>query len=118
MMEEDAENILSFMAANGLVANPSKTAFLLLNVKKRNREELDSPDIKVTIGNVEIKRQSCAKLLGMNFEDTQKWNEHIHGKGGVIASLNQRLYLIRRLKNQKVYFRLREINIHSFIHSY
>ena len=36
----------------------------------------------------------------MNFEDTQKWNEHIHGKGGVIASLNQRLYLIRRLKNQ------------------
>ena len=29
-MEEDAESILKFMAANGLVANPNKIAFLLL----------------------------------------------------------------------------------------
>ena len=34
MLEEDAENILKFMAANGLVANPSKTAFLLIKIHK------------------------------------------------------------------------------------
>jgi hypothetical protein len=30
----DAENVLSFMATNGLVANQTKTKFLLLNKKK------------------------------------------------------------------------------------
>ena len=28
------------------------------------------------------------------------WREHFQGKGGVIASLNQRLFLLRRLYNQ------------------
>ena len=28
-----------------------------------------------------------------------KWKEHIYGKGGIIASLNQRLFQVRRLKN-------------------
>ena len=34
-LEVDAINVLSFMASNGLVANQSKTEFLLLNEKKR-----------------------------------------------------------------------------------
>ena len=36
----------------------------------------------------------------MKFEDNLKWSEHIHGKGGVIPSLNQRLFLLRRLRSQ------------------
>ena len=36
----------------------------------------------------------------MTIQDSQKWSEQITGKGGVIPSLNQRLYLIKRLKNQ------------------
>ena len=35
----------------------------------------------------------------MTFEDSLNWKEHTKGKGGVINSLNQRFYLIRRLKN-------------------
>ena len=31
MLEEDAKNVLQFMASNGLVANPKKTAFMVLN---------------------------------------------------------------------------------------
>ena len=27
------------------------------------------------------------------------WNEHIHGKGGIIPSLNRRLFTIKRLNN-------------------
>ena len=34
MLEEDALNVLKFMASNGLVANASKTALMFLNVKK------------------------------------------------------------------------------------
>ena len=56
--------------------------------------------MNVNIGNVKVNRQSAAKLLGMKFEDNLKWSEHFHGKGGVIPSLNQRLFLLRRLKSQ------------------
>jgi hypothetical protein len=33
-LEEDAKRILEFMASNGLVANPSKTVFMMLNRKQ------------------------------------------------------------------------------------
>ena len=33
-VEEDAKNVLKYMASNGLVANAKKTSFLLLNVKQ------------------------------------------------------------------------------------
>ena len=71
------------MAANGLVANPSKAAFLLLNDKKKSSDEENTTNITFNIGNVDVKRESAAKLLGMKFEENLKWNEHIHGKGGV-----------------------------------
>ena len=35
----------------------------------------------------------------MTFESNQKWSEHIYGTGGLISSLNQRLFFIQRLKN-------------------
>ena len=34
-LEEDTGNILQFMASNGLVANPSKTEFMILNAKEQ-----------------------------------------------------------------------------------
>ena len=83
------------MAANGLVANPNKTAFLLLNNKSNKNEK-----VTLNIAGIQIENQSSAKLLGMKFEESLKWTEHIHGKGGVTSALNTRLYLIRRLKNQ------------------
>ena len=52
------------MASKGLVANPSKTAFLLLNSKSKNNT--------LKIG----------ELLGMQISENQKWYEHIYGKGG------------------------------------
>ena len=36
----------------------------------------------------------------MKFEEKMTWQEHIHGKGGIINALNQRMFLIRRLNNQ------------------
>ena len=40
MLEEDALNVLKFMVSNGLVANASKTAFLLLNLKKQKEQKM------------------------------------------------------------------------------
>ena len=38
-------------------------------------------------------------LLGITFGDNLKWKSQIYDKGGVIPSLNQRLFMIKRLKN-------------------
>ena len=46
-----------------------------------------------------MEQAQYAKLLGMTFDSSQKWNEHIYGTGGLIPSLNQKLFFIRRLKN-------------------
>ena len=35
----------------------------------------------------------------MTFDENQGWHTHIHGKGGLISSLNSRLFMINRLKN-------------------
>ena len=32
MLEEDAKNVLIFMASNGLVANAAKTALIFMNI--------------------------------------------------------------------------------------
>ena len=46
-----------------------------------------------------MEQVNSAKLLGITFESNLTWSEHIYGSGGVLASLNQRLFFIRRLKN-------------------
>ena len=38
-------------------------------------------------------------LLGITIGDNLKWTSQIHDKGGVIPSLNQRLFMIKKLKN-------------------
>ena len=92
-MEEDAINVLRFMASNGLVANPKKTTFIILN-RKANLDP-----ITIKIGKEVITQEKTAKLLGMSLDDNQQWKTHITGTGGVISNLNQRLYKLRRLRN-------------------
>ena len=93
-MEEDANQVLKYMASNGLIANTKKTAMLFLN----NRDKDQTP-IQIHIGSEMVTQEQSAKLLGVTFNAKQKWNDHIHGTGGLLSSLNQRLFLIKRLKN-------------------
>ena len=95
MLEEDSQNVLNFMASNGLVTNASKTALIIMNLKGEDLKK----KIEVKIGSETIEPQSNARLLGMQFQNDLNWSEHIHGKGGVISSLNQRLFIIKRLHN-------------------
>ena len=97
-MMQDAENVLRFMASNGLIANPKKTAMLFLNLKKAERGKEDIISIK--IGKDQVNEVKSAKLLGITLTKDQTWNEQICGTGGVISCLNQRFYLLKRLKNK------------------
>ena len=67
-LEEDAANILPFMASNGLVANPSKTEFMLLN--KNNKEKTTSGQTR--LGSAEIEEVQNTKLLGIMMDNDQK----------------------------------------------
>ena len=87
-LEEDAIQVLKYMASNGLVANATKTALLFLNVKQ------DLP-IEIKIGDSTVSREASAKLLGMNVTDDLKWNHHTNV---TTAALNKRHYPISRLK--------------------
>ena len=93
-LEIDAKNVLQFMASNGLVANPKKTIFIILNQKQR-KEEI----VSIKIGSEFVSQEKSAKLLGVSFDSNQGWKTQIYGAGGVIMSLNRRLFAIRRLKN-------------------
>ena len=93
MLEEDAINVLKFMASNGLVANPTKTALLFLNLNKS--EKCETQFLK--IGDVTVNQVPTAKLLGVMINDDQSWNEQILGTGGMISSLNSRLFTIKRI---------------------
>ena len=98
-MEEDAANVLAYMASNGLVANASKTSLLILNMDKNTRLKCNSSPIEIKIGNSHIKQEKSAKLLGIVFNDKQNWTTQIRGQNGVVSGLNKRLFAIKRLKN-------------------
>ena len=104
-LEEDSKNILQFMASNGLVANESKTVFMMINSKKSREEQLR----KIMICNSEVTESTSSKLIGMIIDNDLKWKGHIYGKGGVLSSLNQRLFTIRRLSNHIHLNKLKEI---------
>ena len=87
------------MASNGLVANASKTSFVVLNLCKSDRDEAKINPLKVKIGPTTVTQEHSAKLLGITFNDKQNWSTQINGHGGVISSLNKRLFTIKRLKN-------------------
>ena len=78
-LEEDADLVLRFMASNGLVANPSKTTLMILN---NNNKALDLVEVKV--GSNMVTQQKSSKLLGVQINETETWEDQIKGKGGVI----------------------------------
>ena len=92
-LEEDARNVLEFMASNGLVANQAKTEFLLLNEK-------NTPSLRLShiqVGEALIPRTKSTKLLGVYVEESQEWNDHFKN---LKSSLNSRLFMIRRISRR------------------
>jgi hypothetical protein len=92
-LEEDAKQVLKFMASNGLIANEAKTEFLLLNEKPKYRQEL----IDLVVGDITVKRTNQTRLLGVVIDEAQNWSEQLNK---LSSSLNQRLFVIRRVSRQ------------------
>jgi hypothetical protein len=104
-LEEDAQNVLTYMASNGLVANKEKTEFLLLNEKPNCTIDLGS----IMVGGAIVPRTSHTKLLGIIIQESQEWSQHLKS---LQSSLNSRLFIIRRIKQQIPVSKLIQI-VHS-----
>ena len=87
-LEEDAINILKFMEANYLIANPSKTKLMIFTKEKRENK------ITLKIGDTSIEETNEEKLLGITISNNLKWGKHIDE---VINAVNQRTMMLRRL---------------------
>ena len=53
-------------------------------------------EVEVKVENVQ---EITSKLQGISVDDDLGWKNHVYGKGRLIASLNQRTHIIRRLRN-------------------
>ena len=65
--------------------------------------------ITIKVGESTVTQEKTAKLLGIQIDDDQKWTTQITETGGVLPSLNSRLYLLKRLKNNINSERLRKV---------
>ena len=104
-LEADARNVLAYMASNGLVANQSKTDFLLLNKKQASNHPLK----EIRVGDTTIIRTQHTKLLGIQIKESQEWNVQLKS---LTSSLNQRLDIIRKMSRH-----IPQCNLMNIVHS-
>ena len=89
-LEEEAHKVLRFFASNGLVANPSKTKFLLL----RSKANKSWPVCSVKIGEHIINESKAEKILGVIVNNRLNWSDHFEH---LDSTLRQRAGIIKRL---------------------
>jgi hypothetical protein len=68
ILEKSAKEILAFMKASMLSANPDKTKFLMFG---RAREE------SITVGDVLVTESTQEELLGITFNKSLSWKSHL-----------------------------------------
>ena len=96
ILESAASDILSYFASNELVANLSKTAFLMFCPGK-----ITNKKAVANIGGTHIVESESERILGIQVQNTLKWDDHI---AKVISKVNYGLATLRQLKgllNQK-----------------
>ena len=69
----------------------------------------NSTVLQIKVGDVMGTQEKSAKFLGMTVDDNQKMKTQKYGKGGVISNLNQKLFMIRRLRNSLKQESLRKV---------
>jgi hypothetical protein len=71
-LETAADKVLTYMAANKLVANPKKTKFLLM----RGKHHKKWPETRIRVGGDSVKESTHERLLGVTVSNNLKWKDH------------------------------------------
>ena len=74
-LNQDLENIYSWLRANRLTLNMAKTEFMLIGSRQRQSSLTVSPTL--TINGVKVKQVTNTKSLGIIIDDRLAWSSHI-----------------------------------------
>ena len=89
-LQDEAIRILTYFTSNELVANPTKTAFLMI---RPTRKQDDCHEVRV--GEALIKESSTEKVLGVQVSNSLKWKTHMEQ---VRAKMSRGIYTVKRLR--------------------
>ena len=90
-LENEACNIFCFFASNELVANTSKTAFLMFRPTKNATKHKRI----IKIGDSLIEESESERILGLQVHQSLEWNDHINK---VISKVNYGLATLKQLQ--------------------
>lgn len=91
----DIEKLSTWLSANKLSANATKTEFIIIASNYRLKQFLGDPRIKLR--DTTIKRVSKAKLLGVLVDEKLGWADHINEK--IVPKVLRGLRMLRELRN-------------------
>ena len=73
LMNEEIPKLVSWLTANRLSLNVSKTHYMMFSPVNHN----SAPDVKIKIGSNNIDRVKLCKFLGVVVDERLNWKEHI-----------------------------------------
>lgn len=91
----DIQNLNTWLSANKLSTNTTKTEFMIIAFSYRLKQLLCDPKIKLR--NNTIKRVTKAKLLGVFVDEKLGWVEHVDER--IIPKVLSGLRMLRVLRN-------------------
>ena len=74
-LNSDLNNVASWLSANKLALNDSKTEYMIIGSKKRLGLVICDPVINV--GNLKINRVETTKSLGLMIDESLNWSAHV-----------------------------------------
>jgi hypothetical protein len=90
-LNDQAENVLNYIAANNLVVNPQKTSLIIIRKKGACSEP-----VTIHVGPQRIEEKKHVRVLGIIIANDLGWKMHVSNLKNI---LNSGLFLIRRLEN-------------------
>ena len=93
-MTRDLDSLIDWFRANKLTLNISKTACILFRPNKNMGA--NSNNVKIKIGNEEIKLREHCKFLGLDINEYLDWTLHVNS---VCCKISRHIYLLNCIKN-------------------
>ena len=91
-MNKHLSNIGSWFQDNRLIISPNKSNFMLIG----SRHAIDNtPDIKISLNGINIKRSHSSKLLGIYVDETLNFKENTHH---LVSKISNKIGILHRLR--------------------
>ena len=94
-LNTELENVHEWLTANKLTLNTEKTEYMIIGSYKRISNLQKEDEIKIRIGDNEIKRVKTTKSLGIVIDENLAWKENIDN---LSVKVSRAIGVIRRAK--------------------